>query len=81
MSFNLNVFLLLLRAVYIQGKYMAARQDYDEARKPKNYQYNADEEDNIGPRQYSQNGNFGNGNSGNANYGSYGGWCVCTFYV
>ena len=73
---------------------MAARQDYDEAGKSKDYHYNADEGDDIGPS--SQNDNFGNGNSGNTNNGNghygngntnnggngnFGGWCVCTFYV
>ena len=51
MSFKLNFYLLLLGAVYIQGKHMAARQDYDKAGKPEDlHHYNADEGDDIGPR-------------------------------
>ena len=94
MCFKLNSYLLLLGAVCIQGKHMAARQDYDEAGKSKEYHYNADEGDDIGPRKYSKNDNFGNGNSGytnngkgnygngntnNGGNGNFGGWCVLYF--
>ena len=57
MSFKLNFCLLLLGAVYIQGK-----DQNDEAGQPQNNYYNTDEGDLVGPRMWTPWNGKGNGN-------------------